>query len=105
MFNQYQLAPQTFFQASLTIGFFSQLLSFNFLVSFIVDSDSFHGVAADMLALITRMRPVVMVDYGGIMPQLQHHLSSLLQHAQKVNPLLLLSVVRYLIFSSSSRNP
>ncbi|XP_052726926.1 uncharacterized protein LOC108333973 isoform X3 [Vigna angularis] len=37
----------------------------------------------DMLALITRMRPVVMVDYGGIMPQLQHHLSSLLQHAQK----------------------
>ncbi|CAJ1955552.1 unnamed protein product [Sphenostylis stenocarpa] len=37
----------------------------------------------DMLALITRMRPVVMVDYGGIMPQLQHHLSSLLQLAQK----------------------
>ncbi|TKY48327.1 40S ribosomal protein S4-C [Spatholobus suberectus] len=38
----------------------------------------------DILALTTRMRAVVMIDYGGIMPQLQHHLSSLLQLALKV---------------------
>ncbi|XP_020223315.1 uncharacterized protein LOC109805582 [Cajanus cajan] len=37
----------------------------------------------DILALATTMRPVVMIDYGGIMPQLQHHLSSLLQLAHK----------------------
>ncbi|RDX93444.1 hypothetical protein CR513_24299, partial [Mucuna pruriens] len=41
----------------------------------------------DILALTTRMRSVVMVDYGGIMPQLQHHLSSLLQLAQKDSPI------------------
>lgn len=40
----------------------------------------------DVLALITRMRAVVMVDYGGIMPQLQHHLSSLLQLALRDSP-------------------
>jgi len=39
-----------------------------------------------------------MVDYGGIMPQLQHHLSSLLQLAQKVNPLLLHSILIFLLF-------
>ncbi|XP_057458912.1 uncharacterized protein LOC130749554 [Lotus japonicus] len=41
----------------------------------------------DILALCTRMRPVVMVDYGGIMPQLQHHLSSLLHLAHKESPI------------------
>ncbi|KAL8130229.1 hypothetical protein V2J09_019384 [Rumex salicifolius] len=37
----------------------------------------------DVLGLCTRMRPVVMVDYGGKMPELQGHLSGFLAHAQK----------------------
>ncbi|KAL2332218.1 hypothetical protein Fmac_019799 [Flemingia macrophylla] len=37
----------------------------------------------DILALATKMRPVVMIDYGGIMPQLRQHLSSLIQLARK----------------------
>ncbi|WVZ00181.1 hypothetical protein V8G54_026250 [Vigna mungo] len=52
-------------------------------ISWRLKPSSKRRLQLDMLALITRMRPVVMVDYGGIMPQLQHHLSSLLQHAQK----------------------
>ncbi|XP_004486912.1 uncharacterized protein [Cicer arietinum] len=41
----------------------------------------------DIIALITKMRAVIMIDYGGIMPQLQHQLSSLLQLAQKESPI------------------
>ncbi|WOK96485.1 hypothetical protein Cni_G05192 [Canna indica] len=37
----------------------------------------------DILVLCTRLRPVVLVDYGGIMPKLQEDLSSLLFLAQK----------------------
>ncbi|XP_028783322.1 uncharacterized protein LOC114739431 isoform X1 [Neltuma alba] len=41
----------------------------------------------DILALSTGMRPVVMVDYGGKMPELQHHLCSLLKLCQKLSPI------------------
>ncbi|KAJ1424468.1 hypothetical protein SESBI_11662 [Sesbania bispinosa] len=54
-----------------------------------------------ILALSTRMRPVVMVDYGGIMPQLQQHLSSLLQLSQKESPIfehLRLMVIQDMIY-------
>lgn len=47
------------------------------------------------------MRAVVMVDYGGIMPQLQHQLSSLLQLAQKDSPIfhhLSLMVIQDMIY-------
>ncbi|KAG6489462.1 uncharacterized protein LOC122005703 isoform X1 [Zingiber officinale] len=37
----------------------------------------------DILALCTRLRPAVLVDYGGIMPKLQENLSSLLLLAKK----------------------
>ncbi|KAK1319035.1 hypothetical protein QJS10_CPB04g01879 [Acorus calamus] len=37
----------------------------------------------DILALCTRLRPVIMVDYGGKMPELQEHLCKLLDLAQK----------------------
>lgn len=87
MFSEYQLAPQTFFQASLTIRLLLSLslsLSISSYPSSIIHS--FLGVSSDVLALITRMRAVVMVDYGGIMPQLQHHLSSLLQLALRDSP-------------------
>ncbi|XP_058748783.1 uncharacterized protein LOC131621753 isoform X2 [Vicia villosa] len=50
-------------------------------------SSSKHRLQLDIIALITRMRPVIMIDYGGIMPQLQHQLSSLLQLAQNESPI------------------
>ncbi|KAH9606889.1 hypothetical protein KSS87_019723 [Heliosperma pusillum] len=37
----------------------------------------------DVLALCSRMRPVVMVDYGGKMPELQDHLFSLIELLHK----------------------
>ncbi|CAD5178919.1 unnamed protein product [Musa acuminata subsp. malaccensis] len=37
----------------------------------------------DILALCTRLRPVILVDYDGIMPKLQENLSALLFLAQK----------------------
>ncbi|XP_015900050.3 uncharacterized protein LOC107433284 isoform X1 [Ziziphus jujuba] len=37
----------------------------------------------DVLALCTGMRPVVMIDYGGKMPELQERLCALLEHSQK----------------------
>ena len=39
---------------------------------------------ADILALCTGMRPVVMIDYGGKMPELQDHLCALLKFIQQV---------------------
>lgn len=42
-----------------------------------------------------------MIDYGGIMPQLQHQLSSLLQLAQKESPIfqhLRLMVIQEMIY-------
>jgi len=38
----------------------------------------------DILFLCTGLRPVVLVDYGGTMPQLQENLCSLLHHARQV---------------------
>ncbi|WVZ65559.1 hypothetical protein U9M48_014900 [Paspalum notatum var. saurae] len=44
----------------------------------------------DILFLCTGLRPVILVDYGGTMPQLQENLCSLLHHAQQaISPLLL----------------
>ncbi|KAG8369501.1 hypothetical protein BUALT_Bualt14G0020200 [Buddleja alternifolia] len=37
----------------------------------------------DILALCTRMRPVIMVDYGGKMPELGDHLCAFLRHCKK----------------------
>ncbi|KAK9288439.1 hypothetical protein L1049_016896 [Liquidambar formosana] len=46
-------------------------------------SSSKHRLEIDILALCTGMRPVVMVDYGGKMPELQERLCSLLKLCQK----------------------
>ncbi|PKI46801.1 hypothetical protein CRG98_032798 [Punica granatum] len=40
----------------------------------------------DLMALCTRMRPVVMVDYGGKLPELQDHLCALLRFCRKESP-------------------
>ncbi|CAL1386328.1 unnamed protein product [Linum trigynum] len=37
----------------------------------------------DVLALLTGMRPVIMVDYGGKMPELQQHLCSLVKQCHQ----------------------
>ncbi|XWS13213.1 hypothetical protein CRYUN_Cryun36dG0018300 [Craigia yunnanensis] len=41
----------------------------------------------DVLALCNGMRPVVMIDYGGKMPELQEHLCAFLGHCQKESPI------------------
>ncbi|KAL5784064.1 hypothetical protein ACOSQ2_006456 [Xanthoceras sorbifolium] len=41
----------------------------------------------DILALCTGMRPVIMVDYGGKMPELQEHLCALLKLCQQESPM------------------
>ncbi|KAF8780825.1 hypothetical protein HU200_000771 [Digitaria exilis] len=57
----------------------------------------------DILFLCTGLRPVVLVDYGGIMPQLQENLCSLLHHARQetriLNPLrvMVINDMLYLI--------
>ncbi|XP_066379896.1 uncharacterized protein [Miscanthus floridulus] len=57
----------------------------------------------DILFLCTGFRPVVLVDYGGTMPQLQENLCSLLHHAQQetsiLNPLrvMIIGDMLYLI--------
>ncbi|WJX74568.1 hypothetical protein P8452_58205 [Trifolium repens] len=64
-------------------------------------SSSKRRLQLDIVALITRMRPVVMIDYGGILPQLQHQLSSLLQHVQKESQIfehLKLMVIQEMIY-------
>ncbi|CAJ2661017.1 unnamed protein product [Trifolium pratense] len=64
-------------------------------------SSSKRRLQLDIIALITRMRPVVMIDYGGILPQLQHQLSSLLQHVQKESQIfehLRLMVIQEMIY-------
>ncbi|XP_054812521.1 uncharacterized protein LOC129313442 isoform X3 [Prosopis cineraria] len=55
----------------------------------------------DILALSTGMRPVVMVDYGGKMPELQHHLCSLLELCLKLSPvfeLLRVMIIQDMIY-------
>lgn len=46
-------------------------------------------VFPDVLALCTEMRPVIMVDYGGMMPELQERLCGLLRFCQQVCPMLI----------------
>jgi hypothetical protein len=43
-----------------------------------------HEFLADILFLCTGLRPVILMDYGGTMPQLQDNLCSLLHHARQV---------------------
>ncbi|XP_048234097.1 uncharacterized protein LOC8261710 isoform X2 [Ricinus communis] len=43
-----------------------------------------HRLQIDVLALCTEMRPVIMVDYGGKMPELQEHLCALLRLCQQM---------------------
>ncbi|KAG6741345.1 hypothetical protein POTOM_054578 [Populus tomentosa] len=38
---------------------------------------------ADIVALLTEMRPVIMVDYGGKLPELQDHLCALVKFCQQ----------------------
>ncbi|KAL4292424.1 hypothetical protein AHAS_Ahas18G0026700 [Arachis hypogaea] len=57
------------------------------LINWRLKPSSKRRLQLDMMALSTRLRPVVMVDYGGIMPQLQHHLSHLLQLIHKESPI------------------
>ncbi|KAK8510378.1 hypothetical protein V6N13_100405 [Hibiscus sabdariffa] len=42
-------------------------------------------IATNVLALCYEMRPVVMIDYGGKMPELQENLCAFLEHGQKVS--------------------
>ncbi|EEF29026.1 uncharacterized protein LOC8261710 isoform X1 [Ricinus communis] len=46
-----------------------------------------HRLQIDVLALCTEMRPVIMVDYGGKMPELQEHLCALLRLCQQESPI------------------
>lgn len=39
---------------------------------------------ADIVALLTEMRAVIMVDYGGKLPELQDHLCALVKFCQQV---------------------
>ncbi|KAE9447656.1 hypothetical protein C3L33_20440, partial [Rhododendron williamsianum] len=48
-----------------------------------VKTNNIECIWADMLALCTGMRPVIMVDYGGKMPELQEHLCGVLKLSQK----------------------
>ncbi|KAI4324317.1 hypothetical protein L6164_023868 [Bauhinia variegata] len=50
-------------------------------------SSSKRRLELDILALCTRMRPVIMVDYGGKMPELQEHLCALLKLIQRESPI------------------
>lgn len=79
----------------------SHFISFNFLQSILFFTFNSISRITDIIALITRMRPVVMIDYGGIMPQLQHQLSSLLQLAQNQSQIfqqLRLMVIQEMIY-------
>ncbi|KAK8986148.1 hypothetical protein V6N11_082428 [Hibiscus sabdariffa] len=48
-------------------------------------SSSKRRLQIDVLALCYEMRPVVMIDYGGKMPELQENLCAFLEHGQKVS--------------------
>ncbi|GMI92958.1 hypothetical protein like AT3G59490 [Hibiscus trionum] len=50
-------------------------------------SSSKRRLQIDVLAVCTEMRPVVMIDYGGKMPELQENLCAFLEHSQKVSPI------------------
>lgn len=48
------------------------------------DQQIIYILSSDVVALITEMRPVIMIDYGGKMPELQERLCSFLKQCQKV---------------------
>ncbi|XVF65588.1 hypothetical protein PTKIN_Ptkin09bG0260600 [Pterospermum kingtungense] len=50
-------------------------------------SSAKRRLQTDVLALCSGMRPVVMIDYGGKMPELQEHLCAFLERCQKESPI------------------
>lgn len=102
MFITNQLATQIFFKTSITIRYLTlHLFQFSSINSIFYIQFNFTHHITDIIALITRMRPVVMIDYGGIMPQLQHQLSSLLRLAQNESQIfqhLRLMVIQEMIY-------
>ncbi|KAK9138771.1 hypothetical protein Sjap_009365 [Stephania japonica] len=51
----------------------------------------------DILALCTGLRPLVMVDYGGKMPELQEHLCSVVKLSQKLTRVAILEPLRVMV--------
>lgn len=74
----------------------SSFISYKFLS---VHSSLDHGMfdGADVLALCTGMRPVVMIDYGGKMPELQQRLCALLKLIQTVYYLLIVCILCWIM--------
>ncbi|OMO68015.1 hypothetical protein CCACVL1_20136 [Corchorus capsularis] len=54
-----------------------------FAIKWRLKSSAKRRLQIDVLALCTGMRPVVMIDYGGKMPELQERLCAFLEHCQK----------------------
>ncbi|XP_050213845.1 uncharacterized protein LOC126665172 [Mercurialis annua] len=54
-----------------------------FHIKWRLKSHAKHRLHLDIVALCTEMRPVIMVDYGGKMPELQDRLCSLIKHCQQ----------------------
>ncbi|OMP00018.1 hypothetical protein COLO4_12977 [Corchorus olitorius] len=54
-----------------------------FTIKWRLKSSAKRRLQIDVLALCTGMRPVVMIDYGGKMPELQERLCAFLEHCQK----------------------
>ncbi|KAK7261618.1 hypothetical protein RIF29_27933 [Crotalaria pallida] len=57
------------------------------LIKWHLKPSSKRRLQLDIMALCTRLRPVVMLDYGGKMPELQHCLSALVQLIHKESPI------------------
>ncbi|XP_030969398.1 uncharacterized protein LOC115989716 isoform X3 [Quercus lobata] len=57
------------------------------LIKWRLKSQSRRRLEIDILALCTGMRPVVMIDYGGKMPELQERLCALIKLIQKQSPI------------------
>ncbi|KAE8125263.1 hypothetical protein FH972_020094 [Carpinus fangiana] len=57
------------------------------LIKWRLKSPSKRRLEIDILALCTGMRPTVMVDYGGMMPELQERLCQLMKLIQKESPI------------------
>lgn len=57
------------------------------LMKWRLKSQSKRRLEIDILALCTGMRPVVMIDYGGKLPELQERLCALMKLIQKQSPI------------------
>ncbi|XP_075660736.1 uncharacterized protein LOC142630600 isoform X3 [Castanea sativa] len=57
------------------------------LIKWRLKSQSRRRLEIDILALCTGMRPVVMIDYGGKMPELQERLCALIKLIQEQSPI------------------